>query len=214
MTTKAGTSDVLSNDIIARRPGADGYKKGHAEASARLKAGELALLGFGMPPDWMEAIYNREFGKYGISYEPYGHASGEESEGYVAGFSEPMAKAIAHKYGPDTIASIQRRIADQLDAALDTKASKMQCIGYASLGAGGTIKLDLIAVDPRHSGAHLLIDRQHRLYREIRRHVGKLSLGKEACVKPWPLKAKAALEAATTAPASSGPAVQPETLGN
>ncbi len=101
---------------------ADGYKKGHDEARAKLKAGKLALLGFGMPPDRIEEIYNREFGKYGIEYEPYGHANGEEIEGYVAGFNEPMAKAISEKHGPDTIVSIQQRIAVQLEAASAPRA--------------------------------------------------------------------------------------------
>lgn len=113
---------------------ADGYKKGHNEASAKLKAGKFALLGFGMPPDWVEEIYNREFGKYGIDYEPYGHANGDEFEGYVAGFNEPMAKAISEKHGPDTIAAIQQRIAVQLDAGLARRAGPVAPAQHESRG--------------------------------------------------------------------------------
>lgn len=182
----------------------EGYKKGHDEARAKLKAGKLALLGFGMPPDWIEEIYNREFGKYGIAYEPYGHANGEEFEGYVAGFNEPMAKAISEKHGVDTIASIQQRIANQLDAASALRASEMKCIGYASPGAGGTIKLALFADDPGQGGALISINKRHHLYGDVRKHVGKLKTGKQTCVKPWSPAAKAKLEAALIAPETPG----------
>lgn len=92
----------------------DGYKKGGEVARAKLKSGQMMLLGFGMPPDWIEQIRVDEFGKLGIAYQSFGHAVDDNTQGYVTGFHEVMAKAVAAKHGSRAIATIQAHIERRL----------------------------------------------------------------------------------------------------
>ena len=94
-----------------------GFNKGSADATAKLKAGKILMFGFGMQPDWMVEIYASEFAKFGADYEPFGHSSSDDLEGYVVAFNGLMAKALAAKHGPDAIATIQARVVKRLDAA-------------------------------------------------------------------------------------------------
>ncbi|GAB3265876.1 hypothetical protein [Chitinimonas naiadis] len=58
-------------------------------------------------------------------------------------------------------------------------------IGVASINEEGVISLDLWPSEQTHSGAMLLLDKKHPLYKEVLKHVGKLEVGKEKPVKPW-----------------------------
>lgn len=94
----------------------DGYQKGVSLAQAELKQGKLALLGYGLPPDWNFDIHFSEFGKFGIVYDVYGNGLDDNLEGYVIGYNEVMAKAVSEKHGANTIATIQARIKQRLES--------------------------------------------------------------------------------------------------
>ena len=69
--------------------------------------------------------------------------------------------------------------------AADGSHAMPKCIGYASVDRQGTIHLNLISTEPTHGGAMLLIDKTHRLYEEVRKHVGSLRPQAWKCIRPW-----------------------------
>jgi hypothetical protein len=63
---------------------------------------------------------------------------------------------------------------------------KPLCVGYASIDRAGVIHLDLISSEETHGGAMLILDEHHPLYGEMRKHIGKLKVGRWKCLKSLP----------------------------
>jgi len=60
------------------------------------------------------------------------------------------------------------------------------CVGFASIDRTGVIHLNLISSESTHGGAMLLLDKKHFLYKEMRRHIGKVKPGRWKCLKSMP----------------------------
>lgn len=66
------------------------------------------------------------------------------------------------------------------------RAKNTQCVGYASVDEVGSIQLNLFSTESTHGGAMLILDKQHPLFDEMKKHLGKLTAGKWKCVKSMP----------------------------
>jgi hypothetical protein len=75
-----------------------------------------------------------------------------------------------------------------IEAYASDRAKSPQCIGYASVNEVGSIQLNLVSTDPTHGGAMLVLDKSHPLFDEMKKHLGKLSVGRWKCVKSLPTK--------------------------
>ncbi len=65
--------------------------------------------------------------------------------------------------------------------------SKQQpCVAYVSIDRAGVIHLNLISSEETHGGAMLILDERHPLYSEMRKHIGKLKVGRWKCLKSLP----------------------------
>jgi len=63
---------------------------------------------------------------------------------------------------------------------------KLPCVGYASIDRAGVIHLNLFSSEETHGGAMLILDEHHPLYSEMRKHIGKLKVGRWKCLKSLP----------------------------
>jgi hypothetical protein len=101
-----------------------GWRKGVAVATTELRRGKFKVMGFGMPSEAMDKIYQSELGRYGVSWEPYGHSMEDSMAGYVEGFNSTMEQAIAIKHGADIHDRIRTRIARRIDALDNRRGAK------------------------------------------------------------------------------------------
>lgn len=68
----------------------------------------------------------------------------------------------------------------------EPKAKRSQCIGHASVDEVGSIQLNLLSTESTHGGAMLVLDKEHPLFKEMKKHLGELAVGQWKCVKSIP----------------------------
>lgn len=102
----------------------EGWRKGVGVATAELGRGKFTVMGYGIPSEAIDNIYQSELGKYGITWEPYGHSMEDSMVGYVEGFNATMEAAIARKHGADIHHRIRARIERRVSALTGKRPGK------------------------------------------------------------------------------------------
>lgn len=84
---------------------------GNSDAKAHLRLDSIVLLVIGGERcDWKNKIRMEEYKKFGIDWRWTGDDTSREFEQYRDGFNEVMEKAIAIRFGKNTIKTIENEI--------------------------------------------------------------------------------------------------------